>query len=162
MPYQRSESIKTGDSHGQVIAKALIAVCLILGNGSSTYADVIVNYERGRVVSVEPITKKSYRWVPRLTCEEGATVFYSPSNMQSERYPSASMSKHSESGTQNLGVSEQHCRSYRDKEYFEKEVGYNVTFEYLGTLRTVRFDHPPRQGYVRWTNSLRQVHGKDN
>lgn len=148
MLYQRSESIKTGDSQGHVIAKALIAACLILGNSASSYADVIVNYERGRVISVEPITKKSYRWVPRLTCEEGSTVFYSPSNMQSDRYPSASMSKHSVTDDDNAGARQQHCRSYRDKEYFEKEVGYNVTFEYLGTLRTVRFDHPPRHGYV--------------
>jgi uncharacterized protein YcfJ len=148
MKYQKYESGAMKKTQSTLLAKAFIFAFLALGNASLSLADVIVNYERGRVVSVEPITKKSYRWVPRLTCEEGATVFYSASNMQLDRYPSASMSKQKVADEENPGASHQYCRSYRDKEYFEKEVGYKVTFEYLGTLRTVRFDRPPRQGYV--------------
>jgi uncharacterized protein YcfJ len=148
MPYRGSESMVHSLAQDRLIGKALIAVFLFLGNGDTSYADAIVNYERGRVISVEPITKKSYRWVPRLTCEEGVTVFYSASNMQSNHYPSGPMSKHSVPPSPNSGANDQSCRSYRDKEYYEKEVGYNVTFEYLGTVRTVRFERPPRLGYV--------------
>lgn len=110
---------------------------------NTAFANTVVNYERGRVISVEPITKKSYRWVPRLTCEEGVTVFY----RQSDRNETRQQVLDGEHPVKPSGL-ESDCRSYRDKEYFEKEVGYNVTFEYLGTLRTVRFDRPPRDGFI--------------
>lgn len=106
-------------------------------------AEKIVNYERGRVVSVEPITKKSYRWVSRLTCDSEVTTFYRQGNRNGMRQRAID----SEHLSQSDGTGSE-CRSYRDKEYIEKEVGYNVTFEYLGTLRTVRFDQPPRSSFI--------------
>lgn len=118
-------------------------LCMSLLQSNKALADKIVNYERGRVVSVEPITKKSYRWVPRLTCENEVNVFYRQVDQNGMRQRAINSEHPSQS---NGNASE--CRSYRDKEYIEKEVGYNVTFEYLGTLRTVRFEQPPRSGFI--------------
>ena len=132
-------------SNQRTILGTLGPVFLFIGllQSNKALADKIVNYEHGRVVSVEPITKKSYRWVPRFTCDNEVTVFY----RQGDRNGVRQRAIHSEHLSQSNGTGSS-CRSYRDKEYIEKEVGYNVTFEYLGTLRTVRFEQPPRSGFI--------------
>lgn len=127
----------------------------------SAYAD-IVTYETARVLSVEPITSKSYRTIPRQSCtmiEEyrgdghaavtGAIIGgVVGRNVAKDKdagtvvgaiVGSAIASENARPGVRMV----EKCTTYQDREYFDRINGYNVTFEYDGQIRTTRFDRDP-------------------
>lgn len=106
-----------------------LTVALIAGLFAvSASAESIVGYTQARVLSVTPITVKSYRSVPRQSC----TVV--------ENYM---LNSNGVGQVIDAPQTNQNCTSYHDREYFERVTGYNVTFEYSGQLRTTRMNRDP-------------------
>ena len=140
--------------------KPLVAIIASLF-AVSVHAEFI-SYERARVVSVEPITTKSYRTVPRQSCtmvEEyrgdghaavtGAIIGgVVGRNVAKDKdagtvvgaiVGSAIASENARPGVRMV----ERCSTYQDREYFDRIKGYNVTFEYDGQIRTTRFNRDP-------------------
>ena len=138
---------------------AAIAMFVTIG----AYADTIVSHDRARVISVEPITKQSYSYVPRQSCTQverrsgsdpvvGAIIGGAIGR---------NVAKDKDAGTvigaitgaviaDNNSSSRvyEECQTYRDKVYTERVVGYNVTFDYQGQVRTTRFSRPPMTDWI--------------
>ena len=92
----------------------------------------LVIFELARVVRTQPVIKSKSYSVTRTSCtmvedlsgalaqqSAGAPTGTSPSRMV------------------------QRCIPYADREYKQFITGYDVTFEYLGQIRTVRMNHDP-------------------
>lgn len=146
----------------------LAAVAMFVTINAS--ADPIIAYDRGRIVSVEPITTESYSYVPRQTCTQverrsgadpviGAVIGGAIGR---------NVAKDKDFGTVAGAIAGaviadnnssprvyEECRTYQDKVYNQKIVGYNVTFEYLGKVRTVRLDDAPRTNYINLKTETR-------
>ena len=143
--------------------KPLVAIAA-LAVSFSVYADQVVFYDRARVVSVDPITTKSSRSVPRQSCtmvEEyrgdghaavtGAIVGgVVGRNVAKDKdagtvveaiIGSAIASENARPGVRMV----ERCTTYNDREYYNRITGYNVTFEYEGQLRTTRMSRDPGQ-----------------
>jgi len=99
---------------------------------SSLEGDSLVRFELARVVRLQPIQETKTYNVTRTSCtmvedlsgalaqqSAGAPTGTSPSRMV------------------------QRCIPYADREYKQFITGYDVTFEYLGQIRTVRMNHDP-------------------
>ena len=99
---------------------------------SSLEGDSLVRFELARVVRLQPIHETKTYNVTRTSCtmvedlsgalaqqSSGAPTGTSPSRMV------------------------QRCIPYADREYKQFITGYDVTFEYLGQIRTVRMNHDP-------------------
>jgi uncharacterized protein YcfJ len=140
--------------------KPLVAIIASLF-AVSVHAEFI-SYERARVVSVEPITTKSYRTVPRQSCtmieEYRGDGHAAVTGAIVGGVIGRNVAKDKDAGTvvgaivgsaiatenarPNVRMVER-CSTYNDREYFERIDGYNVTFEYEGRLRTTRLDTDP-------------------
>ena len=99
---------------------------------SSLEGDSLVRFELARVVRLQPNHETKTYNVTRTSCtmvedlsgalaqqSAGAPTGTSPSRMV------------------------QRCIPYADREYKQFITGYDVTFEYLGQIRTVRMNHDP-------------------
>lgn len=130
----------------------------------SASADVVVSHDRARIISVEPITKQSYSYVPRQTCTQverrsgadpviGAIVGGAIGrNVAKDRDAGTVVGAIAGAVIADNNSSSrvyEECSTYRDRVYSEKIVGYNVTFDYMGQVRTTRFARPPSQDWVR-------------
>lgn len=129
----------------------------------SASASAIIDDDRARIISVEPITTQSYSYVPRQTCTQverrsgadpviGAIVGGAIGR---------NVAKDRDAGTvvgaiAGAVIADNHssprvyeeCKTYRDKVYEQAIVGYNVTFEYRGHVRTTRFTNPPKYDWI--------------
>jgi uncharacterized protein YcfJ len=94
-----------------------LAIAVVASFTTIVSAQEVVRYDYARVVSVDPILKTGYNVVPRETCTAKIEL-----------------------GT-NRPI--QDCISYHDKMYYSTPIGYNVTIEYDGELRTVRLNKEP-------------------
>ena len=120
----------------KLFATALIGVVIstsaVSGYRSSLEGDSLVKFELARVVRIQPVTTSKSYSVTRTSCtmvedlsgalaqqSAGAPTGTSPSRMV------------------------QRCIPYADREYKQFITGYDVTFEYLGQIRTVRMNHDP-------------------
>ena len=127
----------------KLLATALIgimfstsAVSGMFGNSGGNYrssleGDSLVKFELARVVRLQPIQESRVYNVTRTSCttvedlsgtsaqNAGSPTGKPPSNMV------------------------QRCIPYTDREYKQITVGYDVTFEYYGQIRTVRMSHDP-------------------
>ena len=141
--------------------KPLVAIVASLF-AASVYASDVVYYDNARVVSVEPITTKSYRTVPRQSCtmieEYRGDGHAAVTGAIVGGVIGRNVAKDKDAGTvvgaivgsaiatenarPNVRMVER-CSTYNDREYFERIDGYNVTFEYEGRLRTTRLDTDP-------------------
>lgn len=141
--------------------KSLVAIIASLF-AFSVYAGNIESITHARVISVDPITVKSYRTVPRESCRlieehiqdnSGAVVGAIVGGAIGRN-----MAKDKDAGTvvgalagasiggQNPKVTSrtvERCSTYHDREYFEKITGYNVMFEWAGHVRTARMNRDP-------------------
>ena len=120
---------------GVVISTSAVSGMLSGNDGnyrSSLEGDSLVKFELARVVRLQPITTSKVYNVTRTSCtmvedlsgalaqqSAGAPTGTSPSRMV------------------------QRCIPYADREYKQFITGYDVTFEYLGQIRTVRMNHDP-------------------
>ena len=120
---------------GVVISTSAVSGMLQGNNGnyrSSLEGDSLVRFELARVVRLQPIHETKTYNVTRTSCtmvedlsgalaqqSAGAPTGTSPSRMV------------------------QRCIPYADREYKQFIVGYDVTFEYYGQIRTVRMGHDP-------------------
>ena len=98
---------------------------------SSLEGDSLIKFELARVVRLQPIQETKVYNVTRTSCTmvedlsgasaqtAGSPTGKSPSNMI------------------------QRCIPYADREYKQFIIGYDVTFEYYGQIRTVRMNHDP-------------------
>ena len=141
--------------------KPLIATAIALF-AISAQANDIVSYTQARVVNVEPITSRSFSTVPRRSCtmiEEyrgdghaavtGAVIGGAIGrNVAKDKdvgtvvgavVGSAIATEHARPGVRMV----ERCSTYHDREFYDRISGYNVTFEFNGQLRTVRFNHDP-------------------
>ena len=127
----------------------------------SAYADT-VTYETARVLSVEPITSKSYRTIPRQSCtmveEYRGDGHAAVTGAIIGGVVGRNVAKDKDAGTvvgaivgsaiatniSPAGVRMvERCSTYNDREYYNRITGYNVTFEYDGQLRTTRMARDP-------------------
>jgi uncharacterized protein YcfJ len=120
---------------GVVISTSAVSGMLSGNNDnyrSSLEGDSLVRFELARVVRLQPIQETKTYNVTRTSCtmvedlsgalaqqSAGAPTGTSPSRMV------------------------QRCIPYADREYKQFITGYDVTFEYLGQIRTVRMNHDP-------------------
>ena len=99
---------------------------------SSLEGDSLVKFELARVVRLQPIeTTKVYN-VTRTSC----TTVEDLSGAFSQPIAGAPVGA-------SPGRMVQRCVPYADREYKKNVVGYDVTFEYHGQIRTVRMNHDP-------------------
>lgn len=94
-----------------------LAIAMLASFATIVSAQEVVRYDYARVVSVDPILKTGYNTIPRETCTTKIQF-----------------------GT-NQPV--QDCVAYHDKMYYSTPIGFNVTIEYDGELRTVRLNKEP-------------------
>lgn len=120
---------------GVIISTSAVSGMLSGNDGnyrSSLEGDSLVRFELARVVRLQPIQETKVYNVTRTSCtmvedlsgalaqqSAGAPTGTSPSRMV------------------------QRCIPYADREYKQFITGYDVTFEYLGQIRTVRMSHDP-------------------
>ena len=94
-----------------------LAIALLASIATIASAQEVVHYDHARVVNVEPILKTGYNTVPRQSC---TTIMQVGTNQE-----------------------QQSCKTYHDKMYYTTPIGYNVTIEYDGELRTVKLAKEP-------------------
>jgi uncharacterized protein YcfJ len=141
--------------------KMLAAIAMFVTVGA--YANTIVGHDRARIINVEPITKQSYSYVPRQSCTQverrsgadpviGAIVGGAIGrNVAKDRDAGTVVGAIAGAVIADNNSSTrvyEECQTYRDKVYTEKIVGYNVTFDYRGQVRTTRFSRPPMNDYI--------------
>lgn len=120
------------------LIKSLTVALILLFGSNASIADVLVEYDRAKVREVSPITKSSFKYIPRTRCRSVSTsIEKSVDTIDASRSQVISISQPTEV-----------CDVYRDKEYTEEIVGYNVTFEYKGHLRSARFRTMPRRDFI--------------
>ena len=120
---------------GVVISTSAVSGMLSGNDGnyrSSLEGDSLVRFELARVVRLQPIQETKTYNVTRTSCTmvedlSGALA------QQSAGVPT---------GTSPSRMV-QRCIPYADREYKQFITGYDVTFEYLGQIRTVRMNHDP-------------------
>jgi hypothetical protein len=98
---------------------------------SSLEGDSLVKFELARVVRLQPIQESKVYNVTRTSCTMVEDL--SGASAQSAGTPTGK--------SPNNMV--QRCIPYTDREYKQFIVGYDVTFEYYGQIRTVRMGHDP-------------------
>jgi len=99
---------------------------------SSLEGDSLVKFELARVVRLQPIQETRVYNVTRTSC----TTVEDLSGALSQ--PSAGAPVGASPGRMI-----QRCVPYADREYKQIIIGYDVTFEYHGQIRTVRMNHDP-------------------
>jgi len=99
---------------------------------SSLEGDSLVKFELARVVRLQPITTSKVYTVTRTSC----TMVEDLSGALAQQNAGAP------TGTSPSRMVER-CIPYADREYKQFITGYDVTFEYLGQIRTVRMNHDP-------------------
>jgi uncharacterized protein YcfJ len=119
-------------------------------------ANEIVTVSSARVVSVDPIVVNAYNTVPRTSCYQieerdnsGAVVGAVVGGVVGRN-----IAKDKDVGTivggvagavigDNATKSREKCSTYYERESFAKVVGYNVTFDFNGQIRTTRMKYDP-------------------
>jgi len=99
---------------------------------SSLEGDSLVRFELARVVRLQPIQETKTYNVTRTSCTMVEDL-------------SGALAQHSAGAPTGTSPSRmvQRCIPYADREYKQFITGYDVTFEYLGQIRTVRMNHDP-------------------
>lgn len=100
---------------------------------SSLEGDSLVKFELARVVRLQPIQESRVYNVTRTSC----TMVEDLSGAVSAPTTGAVVT------ATNQSRMVQRCIPYTDREYKQFIVGYDVTFEYYGQIRTVRMSHDP-------------------
>lgn len=142
--------------------KTLITLLAGAAFAGLAHTSDITSYVHARVIGVEPITVQSSRTVPRTSCtytEEltrdgsGAVVGAIIGGATGR-----AIAKNKDTGTavgaiagaiiggqntQSQSRLVERCSTYQDREHFNRITGYNVTFEYDGSLRTTRMSRDP-------------------
>ena len=98
---------------------------------SSLEGDSLVKFELARVVRLQPIQETKVYTVTRTSCttvEDLSGALAQSAGTPTGKPPSNMV---------------QRCIPYSDREYKQFITGYDVTFEYLGQIRTVRMNHDP-------------------
>ena len=127
----------------KLLATALIGILvstsavsgMLSGNSgyrSSLEGDSLVKFELARVVRLQPIHETKTYTVTRTSC----TMVEDLSGALAQQSTGAP------TGTPPSRMV-QRCIPYADREYKQFITGYDVTFEYLGQIRTVRMNHDP-------------------
>lgn len=132
----------------KLLATALIGVVIstsavsgsLQGNSSGNYSgnytsslegDSLVKFELARVVRLQPIQESRVYSVTRTSCtmvEDLSGTLPQTAGTPTGKPPSNIV---------------QRCIPYADREYKQFIIGYDVTFEYYGQIRTVRMNHDP-------------------
>lgn len=100
--------------------KKILAVAVSALIATSAFANDIIGYEIVRVIKVDPIGSMKAYSAPRISCDTTETV-----------------------NTEQQIIQQQKCITYSDREYRYNIKAFNVTFEYRGTIRTVKMDYDP-------------------
>jgi len=98
---------------------------------SSLEGDSLVKFELARVVRLQPIQESRVYNVTRTSCtmvEDLSGASAQTAGTPTGKPPSNMV---------------QRCIPYADREYKQFIIGYDVTFEYYGQIRTVRMNHDP-------------------
>ena len=98
---------------------------------SSLEGDSLVKFELARVVRIQPIQESRTYNVTRTSCtmvEDLSGASAQTAGTPTGKPPSNMI---------------QRCIPYADREYKQFIIGYDVTFEYYGQIRTVRMNHDP-------------------
>ena len=98
---------------------------------SSLEGDSLVKFELARVVRLQPIQETKMYTVTRTSCtmvEDLSGASAQTAGTPTGKPPSNMV---------------QRCIPYADREYKQFIIGYDVTFEYYGQIRTVRMNHDP-------------------
>ena len=98
---------------------------------SSLEGDSLVKFELARVVRLQPIQESRVYNVTRTSCtmvEDLSGASAQTAGTPTGKPPSNMV---------------QRCIPYTDREYKQFIIGYDVTFEYLGQIRTVRMENDP-------------------
>ena len=120
----------------KLFATALIGVVIstsaVSGYRSSLEGDSLVKFELARVVRIQPVTTSKSYSVTRTSCTMVEDL-------------SGALAQQSAGAPTGTSASRmvQRCIPYADREYKQFITGYDVTFEYLGQIRTVRMNHDP-------------------
>ena len=139
---------------------ALAAVGLFSMSVQAQSQDDLVSYTHARVINVEPITSRSYQTIPRRSCtmieeyrSDGHTAVTGAvvggvigRNVAKDKDVGTVVGAvvGSAIATENAKPRMvERCTTYNDREFFDRVSGYNVTFEFNGQLRTVRFNRDP-------------------
>ena len=121
----------------KLLATALIGILVSTsavsdsGYRSSLEGDSLVKFELARVVRLQPIQETRTYTVTRTSCTMVEDLSVAPAKTVG-----------SPTGNPPSNIV-QRCIPYADREYKQFIVGYDVTFEYLGQIRTVRMNHDP-------------------
>lgn len=141
----------------------IIITALALLVSMSLSAETMIKHDRARIISVEPITTQSYSYVPRQTCTQierrsgadpvigaivGGTIGRNIAKDKDFGTVAGAITGAVIADNNSSSRTYEECTTYRDKVYSEKIVGYNVTFDYLGQVRTTRFKQPPNTTHV--------------
>lgn len=119
---------------GVVISTSAVSGMLSGNDGnyvSSLEGDSLVRFELARVVRLQPIQESRVYNVTRTSCtmvEDLSGTLPQTAGTPTGKPPSNIV---------------QRCIPYADREYKQFITGYDVTFEYLGQIRTVRMNHDP-------------------
>ena len=98
---------------------------------SSLEGDSLVKFELARVVRLQPIQESRVYNVTRTSC-----------TMVEDLSGASAQTAGSPTGKPPNNMV-QRCIPYTDREYKQFIIGYDVTFEYYGQIRTVRMNHDP-------------------
>lgn len=98
---------------------------------SSLEGDSLVKFELARVVRLQPIQETRVYNVTRTSC-----------TMVEDLSGASAQNAGSPTGKPPSNMI-QRCIPYADREYKQFIIGYDVTFEYHGQIRTVRMNHDP-------------------
>ena len=127
----------------KLLATALIGILvstsavsgMLQGNSgnyrSSLEGDSLVKFELARVVRLQPIQESRVYNVTRTSC-----------TMVEDLSGASAQNAGSPTGKPPSNMV-QRCIPYTDREYKQIIIGYDVTFEYYGQIRTVRMGHDP-------------------
>ena len=119
---------------GVVISTSAVSGMLSGNDGnyrSSLEGDSLVRFELARVVRLQPIQETKVYNVTRTSC-----------TMVEDLSGASAQNAGSPTGKPPSNMI-QRCIPYADREYKQFIIGYDVTFEYLGQIRTVRMNHDP-------------------
>jgi len=141
--------------------KLLAAIAMFVTIGAS--AETIIGHDRAKIISVEPITTNSYSYVPRQTCTQverrsgadpvigaviGGAIGRNVAKDRDFGTVAGAIAGAVIADNNSSSKVYEECRTYQDKVYSQQIVGYNVTFDYRGQVRTVRFDRPPMYDWI--------------
>ena len=89
---------------------------------TNSFANDIVNYQIVPVIKVDPIGNMRAISMPRMSCTNVEPAEGAGAPVQAQQ---------------------QKCVSYSDREFRYNVTAFNVTFEYLGQIRTVKMNYDP-------------------